>query len=156
MNNTILNEQSNEDILILDRHQPDHSIKRPSFPPRNYLVINPPRTTIIYEIAKTANQHVALVHERHPINTINVEDAQGTIRRFTGDNPVIPGDVFQSPIRYYSSSEGYFSGNGWDTDSTWRSYDAMRDDLPTLFDTPIRSISPTRLSMEADDCHSPS
>ena len=45
MNNTILNEQSNEDILILDRHQPDHSIKRPSFPPRNYLVINPPRTT---------------------------------------------------------------------------------------------------------------
>ena len=141
MNNTTLNEQTNEDIFILDLDQLNRSSERPSTPPPNDLLINQPRTAINYDIVKTANQHVVLVHKQQPIDTTNVEDDQGTTRRITRDNPVIPDDVFLSHISSYSSSEGYCSGSDWDTDSTWRSYESMRDDLPNLFDTPISSIS---------------
>ena len=84
---------------------------------------------------------MVLVHEQQPINTTNVEIDQGTIRRFTRNNPVVPDDVCLSPISTYSSSEGYCSGSDWGIDSTWRSCDSMRFDLPDFFDTPIWSIS---------------
>ena len=63
------------------------------------------------------------------------------VRQFDRENPAVPGEGFDSPISFYSSSEGYCSGSDWDTDSSRRSYDSMRDDLSTLFDAPIRSIS---------------
>ena len=142
MYNPNLNDQTNENVFILDRDQPAQPTQRPITPTPNYNIIIPLRTTITYEIVKTADLHVVRVHEQPPIDTTNVENEQGTIiGRFTQDNPVIPDDVFLSPISSYSSSEGYCSGSDWDTDSTWRSYDSMRDNLPTLFETPIRSIS---------------
>ena len=103
---------------------------------------------------------MVLVHEELPIDNTNAENENGIKRRFTQDNPLLPDDAFISPVRgfnqenpvipedgfhspisFYNSSEGYYSGSDWDTDSSWRSYESMRDDLPTLFETPIRSIS---------------
>ena len=160
MNNAILNDQTDEDVFSLDRDQPAPPRQRPSTPPPNYGIIIPPRPNITYEIIKTKDQHVVLVHEEPHNDTTNKESESGVIRRFTQDNPVIPDDAlispvrqfnqenpanpedgFHSPISFYSSSEGYYSGSDWDTDSSWRSQDSMRDDLPTLFETPIRSIS---------------
>ena len=113
------------------------------------------------------DQHVVLGHEEPPNDTTNGENENGIIRRFTQDNQVIPDDTFISPVRqfdrknpavpedgfdssisFYSSSEGCCSGSDWDTDSSWRSYDSMRDDLSTLFDTPIRSMSQVLLPEE--------
>ena len=87
-------------------------------------------------------QHIVLVHDNQTPQTINNEDENRVIRCFTTENPVIPDVVFMSPISETdSSSEGYWSGSSWTSSSSWRSYDSMRDDLPTLFDTPIQSIS---------------
>ena len=141
MNNTTLNEQTNEDVFIIDRAQPQQPRQRPSTPPPNYQLNNPVRNPFIYEIIKTEDQHVVLVHEREPKNAINNENERRVIGRFTTDNTGIPDDVFVSPISDCSSSEGYWSGSSWGSSSTWRSYDSMRDDLPTLFDTAIQSIS---------------
>ena len=159
MDNSHSNDQTNEDVFLLDRDQPAQLGQRPGTPPPNYNLINTAQHTITYEIIKTEDIHVVLVHEQPLVNAINVENEQGVIRKFTKENPVIPDDEFVSPIRRfnpadryspnstvsspmssYSSSEGYWSGSDWDLDSSWRSYDSMRDDLPNLFDTPIRSI----------------
>ena len=69
------------------------------------------------------------------------KNEQGVIKLFTTDDPVFPDDVFVSTISASSSSEGYRPGSSWQSDCTWRTYYSMRDDLPTLFETPIRSIS---------------
>ena len=165
MNHPISNNQADEDVFILERdQQPTPTEQRPSTPPPNYRIINPTQPAIVYEIVKTEDLHVVLVHEQPLVNALNVENEQGVIRRFTTDNLVIPDDEFMSPIRRFnqedqnspdyfvdnpmssiseadSSSEGYWSGSSWESSSSWRSYDSMRDDLTTLFDTPIRSIS---------------
>ena len=155
-----MNDQTNEDIFILDCDQTNHSDERQStpppnhlllnqpraamderqsIPPPNHLLLNQPRAAITYEIVNTQDQHVVLVREQSPIDTTNVENERGIKRRFSQDNPVIPDDIFLSPISSYSSAEDTVSD--WDTHSTCRSYDSMRDDLPTLLETPIRSIS---------------
>ena len=160
MHNSNSSDQTNEDVFILDRDQPALPRQRPSTPPPNYNIINRTQPTITYAIIETEDLHVVLVHEQPLVNTINAENEQGVIGRFTTDNPVIPDDefvslvrrlnqadrynpnyIFNSPMSSYSSSEGYCSGSYWDTDSSWRSYDSTRDDLPALFETPIRSIS---------------
>ena len=164
MYNSNSSDQTNEDVFILERDQPAQPRQRPNTPPPNYIFINPTQLTITYEIIKTEDLHVVLVHEQPLENAINAENERGVIRRFTTDNPVIPDDEFVSPIRRFnqadqyspdyifdspmssfsetdSSSEGYRSGSSWESSSSWRSYDSMRDDLTTLFDTPIRSIS---------------
>ena len=164
MYNSNSSDQTNEDVFILDRDQPAQPRQRPNTPSSNYNIINPRQLTITYEIIKTEELHVVLVHEQSLVNTINAENEQGVIRRFTTDNPVIPDDEFMSPIRRFNqadqyrpdyifdspmspisetdrSSEGYWSGSSWESSSSWRSYDSLRDDLTTLFDTPIRSIS---------------
>ena len=164
MYNSNSSDQTNEDVFILERDQSVQPRQRPNTPPPNYNIINTTQLTITYEIIKTEDLHVVLVHEQQLENAINAESEQGVIRRFTTDNPVIPDDEFVSPIRRFnqtdqyspdyifdspmssisetdSSSEGYWSGSRWESSSSWRSYDSMRDDLTTLFDTPIRSIS---------------
>ena len=148
MENAIINDQTNEDIFNLDRDQTNHSDERPSTPPPNHQVLYQLRAAITYEIIKTQDQHVVLVHEQPPVDTTNVENEQGIKRRFAQDNPVIPDDIFLSPISAYSCSNGYCSGCDWHTDSTWLSYDSMRDDLSTIFEAPIRSISQFILSDE--------
>ena len=157
MNHSIANNQSDEDVFILARDQPQQQqTQRPRTPPPNYNIISSQRINIFYEIVKTQDYHVVLVHEETPADTTNEESDIGPIRRFTQNNPVIPDDSFISPVRqfnreryaglenepdshisFYSSSEGYYSGSDWDTDSSWRSYDSLRDDLPTLFETPM-------------------
>ena len=67
MNHITQSESKQEDIFILDRDLPN---QRPSTPPPNYNLINQTRNSI-YEIVKTEDQHVVLVHERTPINTTN-------------------------------------------------------------------------------------
>ena len=62
------------------------------------------------------------------------------------------------PISEGSNTEGYCSGSDWDSDSTWPSYDSMRD-FPT-FSTPHSGKFPNffplrKLGKEAGDCHSP-
>ena len=152
MNHPISNNQADEDVFILERdQQPTPKEQRPSTPPPNYRIINPTQPAIVYEIVKTEDIHVVLVHEQPIANAINVENEQGIIRRFTTENPVIPDDEFMSPIRRFNqedqNSPDYFvdspmsSISETDSSSSWRSYDSMRDDLTTLFDTPIRSIS---------------
>ena len=155
-----MNDQTNDDVFILDWDLPAQPSQRPSTPPHKYNIFIPPRINITYEIIKTQDQHVLLVHEETPTDTTNAENENGVIRRFTQDNPENPDDAFISPVRqfdqgnpaipedgfhgpisFYSSSEGYYSGSNWDTDSSWRSYDSMRDDLPTLLETPIRLVS---------------
>ena len=145
-----MNDQTNEDVFILDRDQLLQPRQRPSTPPPNHRIINPTQPIITYEIVRTEDLHVVLVHEQPLVDAINAENEQGVIRRFTTNNPVIPDDEFVSPVRRfnhedryspdynfgstmspYCSSGGYSSGSDWDTDSSWRSYDSMRDDLPT-------------------------
>ena len=154
MNPSILAEQTNEDTFILDRDQPEQRRQSPSTPLRNYSKLKQSRTTTtIYEIIKTLDQQVVLVHEQQP-NTIITE---GTVR-ITKHNSVIPDDGFLNHISEYSSSEGYYSGSDWDTDSSWRSFDSTRDDLATFFDFAIRSISqfilPDQPEHRAGDCDS--
>ena len=164
MQNSNSSDQTNEDVFILDRDQPAQPRQRPNTPPPNYNINNPTQLTITYEIIKTEDLHVVLVLEQPLENAINAENEQGVIRRFTTDNPVLPDGEFVSPIRRFnqgdqyspdyifdspmssisetdSSSEGCWSGSSWESSSSWRSYDSMRDDLTTLFDTPIRSTS---------------
>ena len=62
MNNTTLNEQTNEDDLTIDRAQPQQPRQRPSTPAPSYQLYNPVRNPIIYEIIKTEDQHDVLVH----------------------------------------------------------------------------------------------
>ena len=116
MNSSIQNELTNEDIFILDRDQSDQQRQRPNTSLPNCNVINPPRTTTTYEITRTADLHVVLVHEQQPITIINKENNHDVIRRFTHDNMVKPEDVFLSTIDSSSGSKGY-SGSDWDTDS---------------------------------------
>ena len=152
MNHTNSSSQINENVFILDRDEQQQPNQRPGTPPPNYQLINPARCPTIYEIIKTEDQHIVLVHDSQLPQMINEEAENKVIRRFTTENPVIPDDAFISPVipddafispvsETDSSSEGYWSGSSWSSISTWRSYDSMRDDLPTLFDTPIRSIS---------------
>ena len=102
-----LNDQTKEDIFVLDREQQQPRL-RPSTPPPNYRLINPVRRPIIYEIIKTEDQHIVLVQDNQTPQTINDEDENRVICRFTTENPVIPDDVFMSPISETdSSSEGY-------------------------------------------------
>ena len=126
-----MNDQTNADILILDRDQTLITEQRPSNGTLNYLLLRQQRTTTTYEIVKMQDQHVVLVHEEPPNDTTNVENENGIIRRFTEDNPVIPEDLLTSPVRhfsrenpadpedgfdsaisFYSSLEGYCSGIG--------------------------------------------
>ena len=65
------NNQTNENVFILDRDQPS---QRPSTPPPNYNIIIPPRIKITSEIIKTQDQHVILVHEEPPTDTTNAEN----------------------------------------------------------------------------------
>ena len=164
MYNSNSSDETNEDVFFLERDQPVPPRQGPNTPPPSYNIINPTQLTITYEIIETEDLHVVLVHEQPFENAINAENEQGVIRRFTTDNPVIPDDEFVNPIRRFnqedqyspdyivdspmssisetdSSSEGYWSGSSWESSSSWRSYDSMRDDLTTLFDTPIRSLS---------------
>ena len=98
MYNPNLNDQTNENVFILDRNQLAQPSQRPGTPTPNYNIITPPRTTITYDIVKTADLHVVLIHEQPPIDTTNVENEQGTIGQFTQDNPVIPdGRCFSEP-----------------------------------------------------------
>ena len=141
MNHSQLNDQTKEDVFILDRDQQQQPRQRPNTPPPNYRLINPVRRPTIYEIIKSEDQHIVLVHDNQTPQTINDEAENRVIRRFTTENPVIPDDVFMSPISETdSSSEGYWTDSSWASSSSWRSYDSMSDDLPTV-DTPIRSIS---------------
>ena len=160
MNHPNSNSKMDEDVFILERDQQQQPEQRASTPPPDYNLITARQISITYEIIKTQDYHVVLVHEETPADTTNTESETGVIRRFTQDNPVIPEDTFVSPVRqfdrelyddpdynadspisFYSSSEGYYSGSDWETDSSWRSYNSSTDDLPTLFETPIRSIS---------------
>ena len=143
MYNSNSSDQTNEDVFILDRDQQAQPRQRPNTSPPNYNIINPMQLTIIYEIIKTEDLHVFLVHEQPLVNAINAENEQGVIRRFTTDNPVIPDDKFLSPIRLFnqadqyspdcifgspmspisetdSSSEGYWSSSSWESSSAWR------------------------------------
>ena len=125
----------------------------------------------MYEIIKTHEDHIVLYHETAPISILStaLEDTL-PIRGFTLNNPLIPDDVFQSPPRDYdniacwifhiedgtispssnnSSSEGYFSGPDWSTDSSWISYDSLVQSvfLPPI-SSPFRPISPLPLTPE--------
>ena len=157
-----MSDQTYDDIFILDGDQTHKTDQRPSTPTPNYLLLHQQRMAITYEIIKTQDQHVVLVHEEPPTDTTNAENQNGITGRFTPDHPVIPDDAFISPVRqfnqenpviledgfhspisFYSSSDGHYSESDWDTNSSWRSHDSMRDDLPIpiLFESPIRSIS---------------
>ena len=94
-----MNDQTNDDVFVLDRDMPAQLSQRPSTPPPNYNIITSPRINITYEIIKTQDQHVVLVHEEPPTDTTNAKNENGVIRRFTQDNPVIPDDAFMSPVR---------------------------------------------------------
>ena len=107
MHNHNFSDQTNEDVFILDRDQPAQPRQRPNTPPPNYNIINPMQLTITYEILKTEDLHVVLVHEQPLENVINAENEQGVIRRFTTDNPVIPDDEFVSPIRRFNQADRY-------------------------------------------------
>ena len=178
MYNSHSNDQTNEDVFLLDRDQPAQPRQRPGTPPPNYNLINTAQHTITYEIIKTKDIHVVLVHEQPLLNAINVENEQGVIRRFTTDNPVIPDDEFVSPIRRFnpadryspnstvsspmspcSSSEGYWSGSDWDSNSSWRSYDSSAMIYPNCLTLQSgrypNSSFQMRQHIEAEDCHSP-
>ena len=121
-----------EDVFILERDQQLQSEQRAGTPPPDYNLITTRQINLTYEIIKTQDYHVVLVHEETPADTTNTESETGVIRRFTQDNPVIPEDTFVSPVRqfhreiyddpdknvdspisFYSSSEGYYSGSDW-------------------------------------------
>ena len=70
----------------------------------SYRLINPTRRPTIYEIIKTEDQHIVLVHDNQTPQTVNDEADNRVIRRFTTENPVIPDDVFMSPISETDSS----------------------------------------------------
>ena len=134
--------------------------ERQSTPPPNHLLLNQPRAAITYEIVKTQDQHVILVHEQPPIYTTNVENERGIIRRFSQDYPVIPDDIFLSPITSYSSAEDTvrvvtgtqtpLGGHTIQCETIYRPYWKHQSVLSP------HSFSPTRQRKEADDCHSPS
>ena len=105
MYNSNSNDQTNEVVFILDRDQPAQPRQRPSTPPPNYNIINPTQPTITYEIIKTEDLHVVLVHEQPLVSAINAENEQGVIRSFTTDNPVIPDDEFVSPVRRFNQED---------------------------------------------------
>ena len=63
--------------------------------------------TITYQIIKTEDLHVVLVHEQPLVNAINAGNEQRVIRRFTTDNSVIPDDEFVSPIRRFNQADQY-------------------------------------------------
>ena len=167
-----------EDVFILERDQQQQPEQRAGTPPPDYNLITTRQINITYEIIETQDYHVVLVHEETLADTTNTENETGVIRRFTQDNPVIPEDTFVSPVRqfdreiyddpdnnvdspisFYSSSEGYYSGSDWETDSSWRSYNSLTDDLPTLFETRFDQFPNfsflRELGTEAEDCHSP-
>ena len=172
-------DQTNEAVFILDRDQPAPPRQRPNTPPPNYNIFNPMQLTITYEIIKTEDLHVVLVHEQPLVNAINAENEQGVIRRFTTDNPVILDDEFVSPIRRfnqadqysphyifgspmspYSSSEGYCSGaigkqipHGDPTTQCATTYPLFSTLQSGIYPN---SFSQTRQRNEAEDCHSPS
>ena len=154
-----MNEQTNEDIFILDRDQTNHSDEKPSTPSPNHLLLNQLRAATTYEIVKTQDQHVVLVHEPPPIDTTNVENEQGIIRRFTQDNPVIADNIFLGPISSYSSSEGTVRAvTGSQT--PLGSHTIQCETIYRLNSKHQSVLSPnlfsTSASEEAEDCHSPS
>ena len=120
MTRSQLNYQTNEDVFILDRDQQQQLPRqRPRTPPPNYRLIIHVRCPITYEIIKTEDQHIVLVHDNQTPQTTNNEDENRVIRRFTTENPVIPDVVFMSPISETdSSSEGYWSGSSWTSSSS--------------------------------------
>ena len=69
-------DQTNKDVFILERDQPAQSRQRPDTPPPTYNIINPTQFTITYEIIKTEDLHVVLVHEQP------LEDLLPTIRLY--------------------------------------------------------------------------
>ena len=95
MNNPTSNDQLNEDTFILDRDQLQQPRQKPSTPSPNYQLINLERNSNIYEIIKTEDQHVVLVHESEPTDAINNENDNGVIRHFTANNPVFPDDIHE-------------------------------------------------------------
>ena len=107
MYNSNSSDQTNEDVFILERDQQVQPRQRPNTPPPNYKIINPTQLTITYEIIKTEDLHVVLVHEQPFENAINAENEQGVITRFTTDNPVLPDDEFMSPIRRFNQEDQY-------------------------------------------------
>ena len=66
MYNSSSSDQTNEDVFILERDQPAQPRQRPNTPPLNYNIINPTQVTITYEIFKTEDLQVVLVHEQRP------------------------------------------------------------------------------------------
>ena len=90
---------------------------------------------------KSATQHVIPIHNQLPIISINEESDQDTKRKFTYVNSVMSDDTFMNPFNNYSRSEEYHSCSDWDSDSSCRSIDSLRDDMVTFFDTPTRPNS---------------
>ena len=74
MENTIMNDQTNDDVFILDRDIPAQASQSPSTPPPYDNIIIPARINITYEIIKTQDQQVVLVHEEPPTDTTNAEE----------------------------------------------------------------------------------
>ena len=96
MNHANSSSQINENVFILDRDEQQQPNQRPGTPPPNYQLINPARCPTIYEIIKTEDQHIVLVHDSQLPQMINEEAENKVIRRFTTENPVIPDDAFIS------------------------------------------------------------
>ena len=81
MNHPISNNQSGDDVFILERdqHQQQQS-QRPGTPPPNYNIFIQQQIIITYEIIKSQDYHVVLVHEETPTDTTNEESETGLIR----------------------------------------------------------------------------
>ena len=125
MKNTIMNDQTNDDVFILDQDMPAQPSQKPNTPPPSYNIIIPSRINITYAIIKTQDQHVVLVHEEPPTDTTNVENENGVIRRFTQDNPVIPDDAFISTVRQFDRENPADPEDG--SDSPINFYSSSRD-----------------------------
>ena len=100
MNHPISNNQTDEDGFILERdQQQQQQAQMPGTLLPNCNIIIPQQINITYEIIKSQDYHVVLVHEETPTDTTNTESETGLMRRFTQDNPVIPDEIFMSPVR---------------------------------------------------------
>ena len=152
MDNSHSNDQTNEDVFLLDRDQPAQLGQRPGTPPPNYNLINTAQHTITYEIIKTEDIHVVLVHEQPLVNAINVE-TNGSLT----DNPVIPDDELVSPIRQFNPADRY-TPNSTFSHGVPTTQCAMTYPLYLTLQSgryPNSSFQ-MRQRIEAEDCHSPS
>ena len=79
MYNSNSSDQTNEYVFIVERGQPAQPRQRPNTPPPNYNIINPTQLTSTYEIIKTEDLQVVLVHEQPLVTPINAENEQGVV-----------------------------------------------------------------------------